>query len=82
VAIDDDVRELRTDVKSLLVQTATLSQKLDEHVRPCQDLKAHLENHEKGRGALVWCLQYIILPTAAAIAAYAAAIFGIGKTNP
>lgn len=58
----DDLREMRTDIKSLLTEMATIKAELKEAIPPCIYFKQHIEEHAKSRSAFGWVLGSIVAP--------------------
>ena len=88
MSTENDIREIRSDVKALMQSVATLSNEvghvkdsLDEHARPCKDFTQHLEQHKERRSGLIWVISQLLAPALATAGTYLAMLLGMQK-NP
>jgi hypothetical protein len=80
MSLDEDVREIRADIKVLIAQsasmqteTAALRADVQVCLPPCPALKEHLA---ETKGAFRWVWQTMLAPVLAAVGAYIAALWG------
>lgn len=72
----NDIREIRGDVKILLQKVASIETQLENHVRPCADFLNHVKEHAKERSYLGWILNKCIMPICVGFVSFLAARYG------
>lgn len=79
--MSNELTEVRADIKQLIAATSVMGakidlieEKLDEHSRPCEDFKQHVEEHREAKSekksALVWLVQNTLSPALTALVVY------------
>lgn len=63
----DDLREMRTDIKTILTDMATIKEQIKEAIPPCLYFKNHMAEHEKSRSAFGWIMSSILAPVVTAL---------------